>query len=572
MRTRILSLVAALGGAVLAGCSSATPEAPEPVPPGPPWFEEATAAYGLDFVHDAGPTGNYFTPQSVGSGGALLDFDNDGLLDLYLLNNAGPKGAKNRLYRQHPAGTFKEVANSGLEVAGFCMGAAAGDVNNDGFVDIALTEFGRIRLFLNNGNGTFTDISESAGVRSPLWAMSAAFVDYDRDGWLDLVVPNYIDFDPTWDCTGKAGDKDFCGPNSFKGTVAKLFHNRGAARPGEVRFEDVTLASGLGRKVGPGLGVVCADFSGDGWPDIFIANDGAANHLWINQKNGAFKEEAIPRGLAYNRMGQAEAGMGIALGDVDNDGLFDLFVTHLTWESNTLWRQGPRGSFSDFTGHSGLGRPAWHATGWGTTLTDFNNDGLLDLAYVNGRVKRGAEHINPELGPFWKEYGERNQVFAGWGDSMFKDLSRDNPAFSGKSWVSRGLMIGDLDNDGTMDLVTTSIAGPARIFRNVAPNRGHWLSVRTLDPRLKRDAYGAEVVVRAGSKNWWRLVNPGSSFLCSSDPRIHVGLGSAASYDAVEVLWPDGLREAFAGGAADRALVLRRGEGKPLPAPTGKKP
>lgn len=557
-------LGAALVACMAAGCSGAPVDAPAAEPRGPAWFEEATAAYGLDFNHDAGPTGTYFNPQVHGSGGALLDFDNDGLLDLYLLNDGGPKGQKNRLYRQHPAGKFQDVsAGSGLDVAGFGMGAAVGDVNNDGFPDVLVTEFGRLRLFLNNGNGTFADISEAAGIRSPLWAMSAMFFDYDRDGWLDLVVANYVDYDPTWDCPGRTGAKDFCGPQSFKGTVAKLFHNRGAGK--SVKFEDVTLASGLGRKPGPGFGLVCADFTGDGWPDILVSNDAVANYLWVNQKNGKFEEEGIRRGLAYNRMGNAEAGMGIAIGDVDGDGFFDVFITHLTWETNTFWRQEPRGSFSDETSHSGLGRPGWHATGWGVAFHDFNNDGLLDTAYVNGRVSRGAEHVNPDLGPFWKDYGERNQILTGIGKSQFKDISLDNPAFSGQSWVSRGLMIGDLNNDGTMEMVTTSIAGPARIFRNTVPNRGHWLTVRALDPRLHRDAYGAEIIVRADSKKWWKLVNPGG-FLCSNDPRVHVGLGALDRYEAIEVLWPDGLREEFPGGPVDRALALRRGEGKAVAA------
>jgi hypothetical protein len=260
-------------------------------------------------------------------------------------------------------------------------------------------------------------------------------------------------------------------------------------------------------------------------------------------------------------MGQPEAGMGVAIGDVDGDGLFDIFITHLTWESNTLWKQGPRGNFQDETAFSGLGRPAWRGTGWGVVLADFDHDGVLDLALVNGRVNRGAEVINPELGPFWKDYGERNQLFAGLGGGRFRDLSKANPPLCGKPWVSRGLMVGDLNNDGALDLLTTSIAGPARLFRNVVAKRGHWLTIRALDPRLKRDAYGAEISVRAGGKSWWRLVNPGSSFASGNDPRVHVGLGAADQVEMIEVLWPDGLRETFPGGPADRFLVLRRGEG-----------
>ncbi len=402
-RTRRFRWVTILAGLILSAgalCWAWWVITPAPLPPArsstPPWFEEVTAKSGLDFIHDAGPVGSYFMPQSIGSGGALLDFNNDGLLDLYLIHNGGPKGKTNQLYQQQKDGTFKDVsAGSGLDVAGYCMGVAVADVNNDGFADVLLTQYGAIKLFRNNGNGTFTDVSEPAGIHSPLWAVSASFVDYDRDGWLDLVVVNYVDYDPSWVCPDSIGVADFCGPQTFKGTVSKLFHNRGSdpkAGPGSagVRFEDVTLASGLGRKPGPALGVLCADFNGDGWPDILVANDGAANHLWINQHNGTFQDEAMQRGLAYNVMGHAEGNMGIAVGDVDGDGLFDLFVTHLTWETNTLWKQGPRGLFRDRTAASGLNRAAWRGTGWGTVLADFDDDGCLDLALVNGRISRGT--------------------------------------------------------------------------------------------------------------------------------------------------------------------------------------
>jgi hypothetical protein len=385
-------------------------------------------------------------------------------------------------------------------------------------------------------------------------------VDFNRDGWLDLVVVHYLDYDPTWKCTHAAGVEDFCSPKTFRGTVTKLFRNRGQVP--QVRFEDVSLSSGLGRKPGPGLGVLCADFNGDGWPDIFVANDGAANHLWINQKDGTFQDEAIQRGLAFNAMGQPEAGMGVAVGDVDEDGLFDLFVTHLTWETNTFWKQQPRGNFRDQTLASGLGRAGWRGTGFGTVLADFDNDGHLDLALVNGRVSRGATTVNPELGPFWQDYGERNQFFAGDGTGRFKDVSLSNPALCGKAHVSRGLVVGDLRNDGALGLLVTEIDGPARLYRNVAARRGHWLGIRALDPRRRRDAYGAEITIRAGERRWWRLVNPGSSYLCSNDPRVHVGLGPVERIDAIEVLWPDGLKETFPGCTVDQHLVLKRGAGR----------
>jgi hypothetical protein len=326
----------------------------------------------------------------------------------------------------------------------------------------------------------------------------------------------------------------------------------------------VTVASGLGSKPGPGLGVVCADFDGDGWPDILVANDGQPNHLWVNQRDGTFREEAAARDLAVNGAGVAQGSMGIALGDIDGDGLFDVFVTHLTDETNTLWQQGPRGLFRDRTVAAGLSAARWRGTGFGTVLADFNHDGAPDLAVVNGRVLRGPGHDGDTPGSFWEPYAERNQVFANDGTGRFRDLSPADP-FGRSPGVSRGLACGDINGDGALDLLVTTVGGPARLYRNVAPREGHWLLVRALDPARKRDAYGAVVTVSAGGRRWVGAVNPGQSYLCSNDPRAHFGLGPADHVDAIRVRWPDGdsAEEVFPGGAADRLVVLRRGEGRP---------
>jgi hypothetical protein len=305
------------------------------------------------------------------------------------------------------------------------------------------------------------------------------------------------------------------------------------------------------------LGVCCADFNGDGWPDIFVANDGAPNHLWINQKNGTFKEEAVQRGIASNKLGQAQANMGVALGDVDGDGLFDVFVTHLTEETNTLWFGGPRGLFRDRTAEAGLARPAWRGTGWGAVLADFDHDGALDLAVVNGRVYRGKSVAQETLDPHWSRYAERNQLFAGDGKGAFRDVSRTN-SFCDTPGVYRGLAAGDINGDGALDLLVTAVGGRARLLRNVVPNRGHWLLVRAIESGGKRDAYGARVTVRAGDRRWVGWVNPGQSYLSSHDPRVHFGLGAVERVDEVEVLWPDGATERFPGGAADRLMKLKQ--------------
>lgn len=559
-------LTVAVVGAV-AGCQRAAPVAERPEIQGPEWFREVSAAVGLNFVHEAGPPpgDRYFMPQIMGSGAALFDADGDGRLDIYLVQNAGPAShATNKLFVQQPGGGFRDVsAGSGLEVAGNGMGVAIGDVNNDGSPDVFLTEFGRVRLFLNEGNHSFRDITEEAGLNSPLWATSASFVDYDRDGWLDLVVVSYVDYDPARPCGSAGGEPDYCPPKEFQGTVSKLYRNRGGSDSTRADFEDQTLKSGLGRAPGPGLGVVCADFDGDGWPDILIANDEQANRLWINQGDGTFTDEALLRGIGYNALGRAEANMGVALGDADGNGLADIFITHLTEETHTLWLQEAPGAFQDRTAMAGLASPRWRGTGFGTVFADLNNDAAIDLAVANGRIRRGAAAA-PDLGPFFSRYAERNQLFRNDGQGRFSDVSVEQSAFCGTAGVSRGLACGDFDNDGGIDLLLTRIGTGAALYKNVAPERGHWLLVRAIDPAIHRDAYGARLTLHAGGRSQVRWLVPGSSYLCSNDPRVHFGLGPLTKVEAIIVLWPDGAEEIFPDQPIDKLIVLRKGEGNPF--------
>ena len=523
-----------------------------------------TAKAGLRFKHDPGAKGLYLMPEQMGSGAALFDFNNDGLLDIYLVQCGGTNSnSPNQLWRQEKDHTFTNASEgSGVDVTGLGMGVATGDLNNDGWTDLALTEYGRTRLFLNGG-GKFTEITESAGIDNPRWGTAVSFVDYNRDGWLDLAVGNYLDYNPTEKCHDAAGALEYCGPQSFPSTASRLFRNRGG-KDSLPRFDDVTVESGFATSSGAALGIFCADFTGDHWPDIFIADDGRPNRLFVNQQNGTFLEEAAIRGLAYTGMGATAANMGVAAGDVNSDGLFDLFVTHLITEQHTLWVQKSPGHFQDETAAFGLVNPEWKATGFGAALCDLDLDGALDLAFVNGAVRRakGSAPLIEGLDPFWAPYAQRNQIFMGTPGGKFLEVSLSNADFSGRAGMGRALAAGDVDQDGDSDLLVTNTGGPVQLFENVAERNGNWLSVRAIDPALgNRDALGAEIILHAGGRKRWRLIQSSHSYLSASEPVAHFGVGPVERYERVEVIWPDGAREFFPGATVNRRLTIERGAG-----------
>lgn len=507
-------------------------------------------------------------PDQVGSGVALFDFDNDGRLDIYLVQNGGTNSnARNQLFHQQPDGRFRNVsAGSGVDIAARGMGAIAGDVNNDGLPELVVTEYGAVRLFQNLSNGKFREVTQQSGVDNPRWAAPASFIDFDRDGWLDLVVGNYVDYDPTQVCFDVHRNQDFCAPQAFGDTITRLWRNTMQQAGGTPRFEDKTEASGLFRSRGVTLGLVCADFNGDQWPDIFCSDDGRPNRLFINQRNGAFTEEAAQRGLAFNAMGATAANMGTAFGDVDGDALADLFITHLSDEYHSLFKQGPPGIFNDQVSTSGMQQQAWRGTGFGAVLTDFNCDGAPDLAFANGLVRRILKHqmpVAPNLDPWWARYSQKAQLFVNNGDGKFRDVSPTQSALCGEAMVGRSLAVGDLDNDGAPDLVLCTIGGPVSVLRNTAPARGHWLKLKLILPQQGgRDAIGAEAIVNAGGKQRWAVLQPATSYLANNDAVLHFGLGAAANVDAIEIIWPDGTREAFDSANANQQLVLKKGSGK----------
>ena len=534
------------------------------------WFVERTVEAGIDFVYESGATGKLYLPEIMGAGVGLLDYDNDGDLDLYLVNGnrnlpgAEPGGTvRNRLLRHDPGLRFVDVtAEAGVGDTGYGMGLAVGDIDNDGDVDLYVTNFGPDRLYLNRGDGTFQDVTEAAGVDVPGWSCSSAFLDYDRDGFLDLYVTQYVVWDAETECLNRVGQRNYCGPLAFHPAPDVLLRNNGD--PASPSFTDVSKPAGIAAVTCAGLGVVCEDLDDDGWVDIYVANDAYANQLWINRRNGTFRDAALELGAAHNLHGQPEAGMGVLADDLTNRGRPDLFVTHLGGETNTLYRnEGPLAGFTDFTGSSGLGASSRRFTGFGTCGLDFDLDGDLDLIVVNGRVRRGDPWPTPNVGSHSHRdlFAEPNLVYLSEGD-RFRLLGPEVRSLAERVEISRGLAMGDLDGDGDGDLILGNIESPARLYLNETPRRGRWLLVRARDPRLNRDAIGARITLDVGGRKLVRTVRRAFSYLSSSDVRVHFGLGAVDRAESLLVRWPDGLEERFAVDSVDCLVELKRGEGK----------
>ncbi len=544
------------------------------------WFTDRAEATGLDFVHFNGMSGEFYFEEMMGPGVALLDFDNDGDLDIYFpqgqMLGAGktladavlppqlPLPLTDRLYRNdlevRVDGSrtlrFTDVTEgSGLDVRSYGMGVATGDIDNDGWIDLYRTRRGPDQMFRNNGDGTFTDVSARTGTRQPQWAVSASFADIDRDGWLDLFVGNYVDHDDTRECLTVLGARGYCGPQGFMPVPDRLYRNQG-----DGTFVDVTAEAQVARDYGRALGVVVADVDADGWVDIYVANDMLENQLWLNQQDGTFRNGALLAGVALNQEGAVEAGMGVDAGDVDADGDEDLFLTHLVTQTNTLYMNDGTGLFEDRSTMSGLGASSLQATGFGTLFLDYDNDGWLDILAANGAVA-AIQALATANDPH--PLHEPNQLFRNVGNGQFEDVTARAGKVFELSEVSRGAAFGDLDNDGDIDVVVTNNAGPVRLLINNVGNGNRWLGLRLVGGTPPRDMLGARVgVFRTDGPPLWRRARTDGSYASSHDPRVLVGLGDATLVRRVRVIWPSGRVEEWPNLAVDQWLTLTEGTGQ----------
>jgi hypothetical protein len=542
-------------------------------------FTDRAKDSGIDFVHFNGMSGAHFYPEVMGSGVALFDYDNDGDLDIFLVQGAtlGPNREpgpgrvqpqmplRGRLYRndsiRHADGSctlkFVDVTEeSGIKAYGYGMGVAAADFNNDGWVDLYITNFGHNQMWRNNGNGTFTDVTAESGTDVPGWSCSAAFVDYDRDGWLDLFVGNYVDFRFTNQkkCLAPSGAEDYCGPLAFSPLPNRLFRNR---RDGT--FEDVSVRSGIGNEFNGALGVVCADFNGDGWTDLYVANDMRPNQLWINQRDGTFKNEALVAGCALNRDGGPQSSMGVEAGDLLGRGFEDLVVTNLNGQYADVYANNGKGWFEDRSYETGIASATHRSTGFGLGMFDYDNDGWLDLLMVNGSVTLIEEQAR-KGSPY--PLGQFNLLFHNDGKGQFENVTdRAGAAFSVLE-VGRGAAFGDIDNDGDIDVVVINNNGPARLLVNNVGHRKPWIGFRMVGEKYNRDMLGTRVAVfRRNAPTLWRRVHSDGSYCSSSDPRILFGLGAAAEITKVQAHWVSGRVEEWTSLPLGKYTTLREGSG-----------
>jgi enediyne biosynthesis protein E4 len=521
-------------------------------PTHPARFVDVTARSGINFVHMSGASSEKYMVETFGSGVAWVDYDNDGFSDLYFLN--GAPGTANALYHNNRDGTFKDVSRQ-AGVAGdgagkaYKTGVAVGDYDNNGFLDLYVTALGPNILYRNNGDGTFTDVTSAAGVAGgpTEWSTSTGFLDFDRDGHLDLYVVNYLDYrlnESPYCGLRKEGYRMYCLPTLFDGTADRLFHNNGNGT-----FSDVSRQAGIANPAGKGLGIALCDFDRDGDTDIYIANDMVRNFLYRNNGDGTFQDVAYGAGVGFDISGKPQAGMGTDCGDYNGDGFPDIFVTNFAEELNTLYENRGDGMFEDVSTKAGLGS-GYTPLGFGTKLFDFDNDGDLDLYVTNGHVIDNVKLYQPNL-----TYAQKDLLYENLG-GRFRDVSRQSGAAVQAERVGRGLAVADFDNDGYLDLVITSVGQRPVLLRNQGGQAGNWLVISAKGSKSNRFGLGATVRLETSAGLQVREVNNVASYLSSNDTRLHFGLGKARIIQRIEVLWPSGTKQILQDIAVNQFLVI----------------
>ena len=521
-------------------------------------FRDVTTQAGIRYRHNNGAFGKKYLPETMGPGAAFIDYDNDGYQDILITNGTDwpgrPKTASTpKLYHNNGNGTFTDVtAKAGLNISLFGLGIAVGDFDNDGFDDIFLSALGQSHLFRNNGNGTFTDVTKSAGLSGPQeFSTSAAFVDYDKDGKLDLVVANYVQWSIAGDlyCSLDGTKKSYCTPESYKGASARLWHNLGGGK-----FEDASHKAGLFDATSKSLGIAILDADNDGWPDILLANDTQPNKLYANQKNGTFKETGVSAGIAFSEDGIARAGMGVDAGDYDRSGKQSIIISNFANQMISLYHNEGNGLFVDEAPRSEVGRKSLLSLGFGCFFFDYDNDGWLDILVANGHIENEIEKIQKRV-----TYAEPPHLFRNVGKGKFDEVTtKSGPAFAAPR-VARGAAYGDIDNDGALDVLFTTNGGPVYLFRNV-DGKNHSIRFKLVGTKSNRDGIGAVVKVTAGGETQQQMLRSGSTYLSQNELIVTAGLGQNHKADSVEIQWPSGTVDRLTNIAADQYVVVQEGK------------